>query len=523
MRLFSFFFILLLLCGSIQIVAATETYTPSKLWGTLGFGTSQFNSPEGIAVDSAGNVYVADMNNDRISFFTKAGLPRIPSSLGRVGSGHGQFFYPHGIAVDNTGNIYVADTGNHQIQEFTSTSGPLKKQWGSKGSGINQFNSPEGIAVDVAGNVYVADTGNNRIEEFDSSGSYVTSWGSYGSEVGQFNRPTSVAVDNTGIGYIYVADSGNNRIQKFTLAGDLVATRSISNSGASQFNRPTSVAVDTGGSVYVADTGNNRIQKFTSSGDLITFWGSYGSESGQFVSPCGVTVDSEGTVYVADSGNNRIQQFTSTQTSATLEFVPGTKTLVLGEHQSFDLTLTGIDNGLSGSEVIVSVANPSVLDVVGAHPPVWSSTPQYYDLPSHVVAIGGVDLGNKVQGRMLNISLGTLTVQGKLPGTTSLNVTWYKLDDDSGNSVPVNTISVVITVSGTLIRPLLSSNTPPHDLDHDGLYEDLDGNGVSEFEDVVKFFEQIDWISENEPTVGFDFNRNGRIDFGDVVKLFNLI
>ncbi|ACL17372.1 dockerin type I domain-containing protein [Methanosphaerula palustris] len=522
MKVFSLLCILLLLCGSVQAVTATETYLSSRLWGTPGFGINQFNSPEGIAVDGTGNVYVADMNNDRISFFTKASLPQMPSSIGRIGSGHGQFFYPHGVAVDSTGNVYVADTGNHQIQKFT-VNGNFNTQWGIKGSGTNQFNSPEGIAVDGAGNVYVADTGNNRIEKFTSSGDIVTSWGSYGSEVGQFNRPTSVAVDNTGIGYIYVADTGNNRIQKFTLTGDLVATRSISNSGASQFNRPTSVAVDTGGSVYVADTGNNRIQKFTSSGDLITSWGSYGSESGQFVSPCGITVDGEGTVYVADTGNNRIQRFTPVQTYATLDFVPGTKTLVLGEHQSFDLTLSGIDTGLSGSEVIVSVANPSVLDIVGASPPVWSSTPQYYDLPSSAVTIGGADLGNRVQGRMSNIPLGNLTVQGKLPGTTSLDVTRYQLDDDSGNLVPVITMSVVITVSGTLIRSLPSSDTPPHDLDQDGLYEDVNGDGVFNFNDVIQYFNQIDWISDNEPTVAFDFNRNGRVDFGDIVTLFNIL
>ena len=105
---------------------------------------------------------------------------------GSYGSGDGQFNAPSGVAVDSSGNVYVADTDNHRIQKFNSSGGFITK-WGSSGSGDGQFNYPYGVAVDSSGNVYVADTSNDRIQKFNSTGGFITKWGSYGSGDGQFN------------------------------------------------------------------------------------------------------------------------------------------------------------------------------------------------------------------------------------------------------------------------------------------------------------------------------------------------
>jgi DNA-binding beta-propeller fold protein YncE len=177
---------------------------------------------------------------------------KAPSFLlawGSQGSGPGQFYNPWGVAVDSSGNVYVADYGNDRVEKFTS-SGTFVTQWGSVGSGPGQFVVPVGVAVDSSGNVYVADTGNNRVQKFTGSGSFITQWG-----LGLFNYPIGVAIDSSG--NVYVVDSGNNRVVKFT--GDGKYITQLGNS-----TTPSGVAIDSSGNVYVTDSGNNRVQKFRS-------------------------------------------------------------------------------------------------------------------------------------------------------------------------------------------------------------------------------------------------------------------
>ena len=135
---------------------------------------------------------------------------------GIQGSGDGQFdfssFAIADVAVDSAGNIYVADYDNHRIQKFHH-SGTFLAKWGTNGSGDGQFDNPRRVAVDSAGNVYVADSGNHRIQKFDSNGTFLATWGTNGSGDGQFTLPSGVAVD--AMGNVYVAGTINSRIQKF--------------------------------------------------------------------------------------------------------------------------------------------------------------------------------------------------------------------------------------------------------------------------------------------------------------------
>ncbi|MBU0702061.1 SMP-30/gluconolactonase/LRE family protein, partial [bacterium] len=278
-------------------------------WGSKGNGEGQFNYPSGVAVDSSGNVYVADSNNNRIQKFDYSGS--FITTWGSYGNDNGKFDYPHGVAVDSSDNVYVADRNNHRIQKFDS-SGIFITTWGSSGSGDDQFDRPCGVAVDPSGNVYVADTGNHRIQKFDSSEAFIATWGSKGTGTGQFGYPCGVTVDSSG--NVYVADTGNDRIQKFNPTGIFTAECEGYETNDGQYFYPLSyphgVAVDLSGNLYVADTKNDRIQKFNPSGDFITKW-SNGTDDGQFHYPDEVAVDSSGNVYVADTGNNRIQKFDS--------------------------------------------------------------------------------------------------------------------------------------------------------------------------------------------------------------------
>jgi hypothetical protein len=135
------------------------------------------------------------------------------------GSGGGQFGLPRGIAVDNAGNIFVAEFNNNRIQKFDSD-GDFLLVFGSPGSDNGQFNGPSVVAVDDLGNIYVADTGNHRIQKFDSDGNFLLTFGSLGSDRGQLYFPQDIAVDS--IGNIYVADTFNHRIQKFDSDGNFL-------------------------------------------------------------------------------------------------------------------------------------------------------------------------------------------------------------------------------------------------------------------------------------------------------------
>ncbi len=284
--------------------SADANYIFVTKWGSQGGGDGQFSDPSGVAVDGAGNVYVADEWNHRIQKFTSSGA--FVGKWGSRGSGDGQFNVPFGVAVDVAAYVYVAECNNHRIQRLTSTGTSVGK-WGSQGSGDGQFNIPFGVGVDADRHVYVADTWNHRIQEFTSNGTFVTKWGSYGSGDGQFAEPSGIAVDAAG--HVYVADRGNARIQKFASDGTFLTKWGSWGSEDRQFRTPYDVAVDGTDDVYVADTYNHRIQKFTSDGTFLTKWGSPGSGDGQFSHPSGVAVDRGGNVYVADWQNDRIQKF----------------------------------------------------------------------------------------------------------------------------------------------------------------------------------------------------------------------
>ena len=333
--LFVFLLIALVLSGCGQVSNEMPNLTPSvetasigsyehlAAWGSLGSGDGQFATSSGVAVDSFGNVYVADYFNARIQKFDSNG--NFITKWGSYGevcypdgyyycigyapddpAGNGKFAANQAVAVDSAGYVYVAEKGNHRIQKFDSNGNFITK-WGSLGSGDGQFNGPYAIAFDSDGHVYVADYSNNRIQKFDSNGNFITKWGSRGSGNGQFFWPTGVAVDS--LGNVYVAEQSNHRIQKFDSNGNFITKWGSQGSGDGQFSNPLGITADINGNVYVAEQSNHRIQKFDSNGNFITKWGSQGSGDGQLRNPSDVAVDNDGNVYVADSGNHRVQKF----------------------------------------------------------------------------------------------------------------------------------------------------------------------------------------------------------------------
>ncbi len=349
-------------------VVTTLAGQPGSFGGADGTGSAaRFYSPFGVAVDSAGNIYVADTDNHTIRKVTPAGVVTTIAGLaGSPGSANGtgsaaRFIAPNGVAVDSAGNLYVADTFNHTIRKMTLAGASwvvttLAGAAGSSGStdgtnGEARFDEPNGIAVDSAGNLYVAEFANSTIRKLTPDG---TNWvvttiagraGSIGSVDGtngdaRFNITASVAVDSAG--NLYVADALNSLIRKMTPAGPNWVVTTLAGTGAgrgnadgagldARFNGPSGVAVDSAKNVYVADQINHTIRKVTPGGVATTLAGLAGYAGGadgtgsdsRFTSPAGVAVDSTGNLYVADAGNSTIRKVTSAGVVTTVAGLAG--------------------------------------------------------------------------------------------------------------------------------------------------------------------------------------------------------
>jgi DNA-binding beta-propeller fold protein YncE len=224
--------------------------------------------------------YVLNIPNKNIREFQDrvAAFPATPDLKSRAkgpptvfeggkGSGKGQFDSPTGIAVDSSGNIVVADTGNGRIQKFSPT-GALLSSTRIEEKNDGQSSKPSGIAVDPPGNLYVADVGSHSVRKLASDGTSIAEW--KGPEPG-FYGPRRIAIG--GDGSLYVVDQGRTRIVKFSTEGQVLSLWGTKGNGNGQFDDPTSVAVDPKTSkVYVADPRNKRIQIFDCDGKFLTNW-----------------------------------------------------------------------------------------------------------------------------------------------------------------------------------------------------------------------------------------------------------
>ena len=280
----------------------------SRSLGSPGSGSGQLSRPADVAVNSAGNLWVADYNNNRVEELSSKGV--YLAQVGTAGSGNGQLSHPSAVALDAKGDILVADAGNKRIEEF-GAGGEYLRGFGAAGSGNGQFGAegPRGIAVDAKGNIWAADTTNSRVEEFTEKGEFVKVVGSRGGATGQLSEP--VALDVAPNGNVWVADWGNQRVEVYNEAGEYVRQFGSEGSGQRQFKHPDGVVVDASGNVWVGDQNNERFQEFNQSGRYLTEFGTPGSGEGQLNLgfPFGIAADPQGVLWVTDSANNRIERW----------------------------------------------------------------------------------------------------------------------------------------------------------------------------------------------------------------------
>jgi len=323
------------------------------LAGADGTGiNARFLQPAGTATGTSGNVYVADTAEDTIRKITPGGVvTTLAGTAGIPGYADGtgpaaRFRTPEGVAVDASGNIYVTDTGNNVVRKVTPA-GVVTTLAGSGASGYAdgsgssaQFNLPVGIVFDGSSSLYVTDQLNAAIRKVTLAGVVTTFSGAVGNPgsidgsatSARFNTPSGIAID--GSGNLYVADTVNYTVRKVsssgavtTLAGTAAVRGTADGTGAAAaFYQPFGVAVDSGGNVYVTDTGNDTIRKVTSGGAVTTIAGVPGVQgsvngtgtAAQFFAPAGISADSGGNLYVADSANNVIRKISPSAVVTTL-------------------------------------------------------------------------------------------------------------------------------------------------------------------------------------------------------------
>ncbi len=311
---------------------------------------ASLNSPHGVAVDADGNLFIADFYNQRIRKVDTNGIITTVAGNGdwdySGGDGDGGaatntgLAYPEGVAVDSFGNLFIAEESQHRIRKV-DTNGIITTVAGSGcggcfgGDGGPATNAclsyPQGVAVDGFGNLFIADSYNGRIRKVDTDGiiTTVAGGGNNDNDGGPatdaiLRSPRGVAVDASG--NLFIADAGDDRIRKVDTNG-IITTVAGNGYGAyfgdgdtaadASLNWPNGVAVDGSGNVFIADTNNSVIRKVDTNGIITTFAGDgYEGYSGNgglatiatLNLPCGVAVDTSGNVFIADTDNNLVRK-----------------------------------------------------------------------------------------------------------------------------------------------------------------------------------------------------------------------
>lgn len=554
--------------------------------GSVAFAS--FQRPTGIAVDSGGNLFVADRNNNTIRKITRTGVVSTFAGSGAEGADDGvgilaSFYLPTGITIDTNGNLYVTDSGNNAVRKITPAGVVTTLAGGTSGSSDGMgaaasFGSPRGIAIDSNGDLYVADTWNFSIRKITPAGMVSTLTLSGNETPSGKYYPSGIAVDSTG--NLYVSDSYNDSIRKITpqgivstLAGSKNGSGSPSSEGQfagivldsanniyasyayghvirkispmgsvtdmaggvdglldgtganARFSSPAGMATDNAGNLFVVDWNNHNVRKVTSAGRVTTVAGNDGvlNDGGDgtgtaagFYQPDGICADGTGNLYVADTANNKIRKISPEGVVTTLAGT-GNGALTDGAPSvaSFNYP-NGITIDANGNLYVTDLFGAAVRKVTtsgvvstlagGGQAGDWDGTGQFasFSYPRGIVADANANLyvadsGNHSIRKVTPGGVVTTFVGGGTSGLTDATGIAAKFKTPTGIAIDANGNLYVADTFNHAIRKV----TPA------GVVTTLAGNGASGFADgtgnAVRF---------NRPK-GMSIDANGNLYVAD--------
>ncbi|MGC2210404.1 MAG: hypothetical protein WA532_09875 [Candidatus Korobacteraceae bacterium] len=367
-----------------QIAVLPGVITTSAGTGTAGYSgdgsgssAAQLNQPTAVATDAAGNLYFADYANNVVrevnastqNIITVAGTGTQGDEGDNSAATSAELSSPMAVALDAAGNLYIADYGNSRIRMVNPATGIITTVAGNGTAGYSgdnsaatnaELSSPVGLALDAAGNLYIADYGNNRIREVNAFTQIITTIAGNGTAgysgdsgsaaAAELNQPTGVALDTAGD--LFIADSSNSVIREVSAATQTITT--VAGNGDYSYDGdggpatsaalavPTGIAIDAADNLYIADWYYNVIRKVDAASQVINTIAGNATQGDttELSLPYGVALDALGNLYVADSGSNRILEV-SASAVAPLSFQP---TIVNDPTAFQDVTVSNTGN-----------------------------------------------------------------------------------------------------------------------------------------------------------------------------------
>jgi trimeric autotransporter adhesin len=405
-------FLALVAIFSIYSISSAQMITTIGGNGVVGYSgnggpatDAELDTPNGMGIDAAGNVYSANTTSNCITKISTSGILTIVAGIGGIRGYNGdggpataaELYGPNEVTFDKPGNMYIVERYNNDVR-MVNTSGIIStvagsgnSTWSGDGGPATAagINDPGGVAVDNKGNIYIAEYGSSVIRKVNASGIISTIAGQVGNPgyngdgiaatSAQINMAIGIAVDTTG--NVYIGDNYNNRVRIIntsgiinTLAGN--GNAAFSGDGgpatAAELNWPDHLFIDKNQNLYFGDWSNDRVREINTSGIISTVAGNGASgftgdggpaTAAELRGPSGVVVSLAGNVYIDDISNSRVREIIFHNSEGINTITPASESIFVSPNPAKDIIYLKIQNSIKAEKVVLySITGQKIFD-----------------------------------------------------------------------------------------------------------------------------------------------------------------